>query len=85
MLKQLPQGSFQIFGGDGSPLQANVSVQGSTIMTTDRGTVTITASNGERTVTITDPTGKEVFSGPFNTADDWEQIPADYRDMLPKP
>ena len=85
MLQQLPQGGFQFFGGgDGLP-QANFSVQGSTIMTTDQGTVTITASNGERTVTITDPTGKDVFSGPFNTADDWEKIPANYRGMLPKP
>jgi membrane-associated protease RseP (regulator of RpoE activity) len=85
MLKQLPENGFQWFGGAGSPFQANVSVQGSTIMTTDAGTVTITSSNGEQTVTITDKAGTKIYSGPLNTDEDWEQVPEDFRGMLPKP
>ena len=85
LLKQLPEGGFQLFGGDGGAMQANVSVQSSTVMATDRGTITITDSNGNRTVTIQDKAGKEIFSGPLNTADDWEQIPDAFRTQLPKP
>jgi membrane-associated protease RseP (regulator of RpoE activity) len=85
MLKQLPENGFQWLGSAGSPFQANVSVQGSTIMTTDAGTVTITSSNGEQTVTITDKAGTKIYSGPLNTVEDWEQVPEDFRGMLPKP
>ena len=85
LLKQLPEGGFQLFGGDGGAMQANVSVQSSTVMATDRGTITITDSNGNRTVTIQDKAGNAIFSGPLNTADDWEQVPDAFRTQLPKP
>ena len=85
LLKQLPEAGLQMFGGDGGPIQANVSVQSSTVMATDRGTITITDSNGSRTVTIQDKAGNAIFSGPLNTADYWEQIPDAFRNQLPKP
>lgn len=85
LLKQLPQHGFQVFGNEGFPMQATVTVQGSTVMATDNGTITITDSNGNRTVTIQDKSGKQVFAGPLNTAEDWEQVPEPFRNQLPKP
>ncbi len=55
LLKQIPQGNLQFFGGDGAPFQGTVVMQASTVMATDHGTITITDSNGNRTVTIKDP------------------------------
>ncbi len=85
MLKQLPENGFQFFGGASSPSQANVSVRAATIMTVDAGTITITTNNGDQTVTITDKAGKEIYSGPLNTSEDWETIPEGFRGLLPKP
>ena len=85
LLKQLPQNGFQVFGNEGFPMQATVTVQGSTVMATDNGTITITDSNGNRTVTIQDRAGKQVFAGPLNSAEEWEQVPEPFRAQLPKP
>lgn len=84
LLKQLPQ-NVPFLGNEGFPMQATVSVQSSTVMATDNGTITITDSNGNRTVTIQDTTGKEVFTGPLNSAEEWEQVPEPFRNQLPKP
>lgn len=84
LLKQLPQ-NVPFLGNEGFPMQATVSVQSSTVMATDNGTITITDSNGNRTVTIQDTTGKQVFAGPLNSAEEWEQVPEPFRNQLPKP
>lgn len=84
LLKQLPQ-NVPFLGNEGFPMQASVNVQSSTVMATDNGTITITDSNGNRTVTIRDNAGKEVFAGPLNSAEEWEQVPEPFRNQLPKP
>jgi membrane-associated protease RseP (regulator of RpoE activity) len=85
LLKQIPQGTFQFFGGNGAPFGGTVMTQTSTVMATDNGTITITDSNGNRTVTIKDSFGKEIFAGPVNNADEWEKVPEPFRKQLPKP
>lgn len=85
LLKQLPESGFQIIGGDGQAFQGTVVMQASTVMATDDGTVTITDNDGNRSVTITDKSGKEIYSGPLNTADEWAKVPKGFRNQIPKP
>lgn len=85
LLKQLPESSIQIFGGDGAPFQGTVVMQTSTIMSTDDGTIAISNQDGNRTVTIKNKAGKEIFAGPVNTIEEWKQVPEPFRNQLPKP
>jgi len=47
-----------------------------------RGTVEIRETDGKRTVTVKDPAGKEVHSGPLDTEADREQVPEAFRGMV---
>jgi len=50
--------------------------------TDDRGTVVIRKEGDGKVVTVTDPAGAEVYSGPYATEADLEKIPEDYRDWV---
>ena len=55
------------------------NAQSATVVTDARGTVEIRAANGKKTVTVKDPGGTEVYSGPLDADDDLEQVPEAYR------
>lgn len=38
--------------------------------------------DGRKTVTIQDQDGKEIFTGPYNTPEELEKVPAEYRDRV---
>jgi len=65
---------LQIYPGGGS--------QKVVVNSDQRGTVEIRETDGKRTVTVKDPTGKEVHSGPLDTEADREQVPEAFRGMV---
>ena len=65
---------LQIYPGGGS--------QKVVVNSDERGTVEIRETDGKRTVTVKDPTGKEVHSGPLDTDADREQVPEAFRGMV---
>jgi hypothetical protein len=83
----LEQVQAQALGGD---VQARVlqiypgggRSQSVTVMSDGEGSVEIRETDGERTVTIKDPAGQEVYSGPLAEAADREQIPEAFRDKV---
>lgn len=56
--------------------------QSATVVSDARGTVEIRSAGGRKTVTVKDPAGKEVHSGPLDTDEDLEKVPEDYRDWV---
>jgi serine protease Do len=83
----LEQVQAQALGGD---VQARVlqiypgggRSQSVTVMSDGDGSVEIRETDGKRTVTIKDPAGQEVYSGPLGDAADREQIPKAFRDKV---
>ena len=65
---------LQIYPGGGS--------QKVVVNSDERGTVEIRETDGKRTVTVKDPTGKEVHSGPLDTEADREQVPEAFRGIV---
>ena len=65
---------LQIYPGGGS--------QKVVVNSDQRGTVEIRETDGKRTVTVKDPTGKEVHAGPLDTEADREQVPEAFRGMV---
>jgi len=56
--------------------------QSVTVMSDGDGSVEIRETDGKRTVTIKDPAGQEVYSGPLADAADREQVPEAFRDKV---
>ncbi len=55
---------------------------GTSIVRDEKGTVTLKTENGSRHVTITNAEGKELFSGPINTASEREKLSEELRKRL---
>lgn len=83
----LEQVQAQALGGD---VQARVlqiypgggRSQSVTVMSDGDGSVEIRDTDGERTVTIKDPTGREIYSGSLAGDADREQVPEAFRDKV---
>jgi hypothetical protein len=58
------------------------NAQSATTMQDARGTVEIRSANGKKTVTVKDPGGMEVYSGPLDTDDDLAKVPEGFRDWV---
>ena len=58
------------------------NAQSATVVSDARGTVEIRTAGGKKTVTVKDPTGKEVHVGPLDTDEDLVKVPDDYREWV---
>jgi hypothetical protein len=52
------------------------------VVADQRGTIEIRETDGERTVTVKDPSGKEVHTGPLDSDADREKVPEAFRGMV---
>lgn len=68
--------------GNGQQQQSTTSSQSMAMMSTDRGSIALRSQDGSKTVTIQDPSGKEIYAGPLNTPEDVNKVPEAFRDML---
>ena len=93
--RQLQQGALQQFNARGgvfapvggrtmtqSQVVAGGLSQSSKTVSDERGTVEINRSGDKQTVTVKDPTGKEVHAGPLDTAEDFAKVPEAYREWV---
>lgn len=74
--------SGRTFGPGGQEVATWFSDDKHASYTDDRGTVVIRKEGDGKVVTVTDPAGAEVYSGPYATDADLEKIPEDYRDWV---
>lgn len=58
------------------------NAQSATVVSDARGTVEVRSAGGKKTVTVKDPDGKEVHSGPLDTDEDLAKVPEEFRDWV---
>lgn len=69
-------------GKDGSTI-LNLA-EGNFVFSDDEGAVEVTAKKGDRQLVVKDGKGAVIFSGPINTAEEREKLPADVKARLEK-
>jgi hypothetical protein len=75
--QMIPPGA--VGNGGAQVLTIGPAALGATTVSDGRGTVELRWANGRKTVTVKDPRGREVYSGPLDTAEDLEQVPEESR------
>lgn len=63
-------------------LMVGPNAQSATVVSDARGTVELRTADGAKTVIVKDPQGKELYSGPLDTAEDLEKVPEACRDWV---
>jgi hypothetical protein len=63
--------------------EVSVDMANSNIVYTDnKGSLTLTIKDGSRTLVAVDAHGKQLFSGPINSPEDFKELPPEVRDWL---